>query len=113
MMNLHTEAQEIAREAIEEVGAHDRDAIEQFIWESCNGHQISIMYHSGIAFCAEQDTSKGEDFIVSAYGSIAQGGDCFGAIACKIAFYTLFVATMEALDQILEEKAASFMENEQ
>ena len=100
-MHLYTEAQAIAIEAWEESGGDYHDALD-FIHQSCDGHEVSIYYHKAIQFCADQDTSDGEQWLED-IGGIAQEGDCFGQIACRIAFATLYCAATEALNEIQEE----------
>ena len=101
MMNLYTEAKEIALEAWNESG-FDIDTARDFIHESCDGHEIAIYYGKGIQFCADQDTSDGEQWLEDC-GGLVQSGDTFGSIACRIAFATLLVATQEALQEIADE----------
>jgi len=100
-MHLYTEAQSIAREAWAE-SACDYDTALDFIHQSCDGHEVSIYYHKAIKFCSEQDTSEGEDCLEE-IGGIAHEGDSFGAIACRIAFATLYCAACEALNDVQEE----------
>lgn len=102
-MNLYKEAQEIAREALTE-SAGDFDAARDFIHESCDGHAVSIYYGQAIEFCATHDTSDGEAWLEDC-GGIAQKGDTFGAIACRIAFATLLCACHEALNELESEEA--------
>ena len=100
-MNLYTEARAIAEEAWEESGGVYDEAME-FIFQSCDGHEVSIYYHKGRKFCAEQDTSDGEQWLED-IGGIFRDGDTFGATACRIAFATLYCAACEALNDIQEE----------
>lgn len=100
-MHLYNEAQSIALEAWEESGGEYDEAMD-FIHQSCDGHEVSIYYHKGIKFCAEQDTSAGEQWLEDIDG-ITQEGDRFGAIACRIAFATLYCASCEALNDLLQE----------
>lgn len=86
-MHLYTEAKHIVTEALEQAGG-DFDAARDHLHESCDGHEVAIYYHKAITFCAEQDTSDGEEWLDD-IGGIAQPGDTFGAIACRIAFATL------------------------
>jgi len=99
-MHLYTEAREIAQEAIEQVG-RDREECDDFIRQTCDYHEVVIYYHKAIQFCAEQNTSDGEEWLED-IGGIAQPGDSFGQIACRIAFATLYCAAVEALDELLE-----------
>ena len=101
MMHLYTEAKKIAIEAWNESN-FDLDTAMEFVHESCDGHEITIYYHKGIQFCADHDTSDGEDWLEDC-DSLVRPGDMFGDIACRIAFATLFVATQEALQEIADE----------
>ncbi len=104
-MHLYTEAKAIALEAWNESG-FDIDTATDFIHESCDGHEISIYFYKGIRFCADQDTSDGEQWLEDC-GGIAQDGDTFGDIACRIAFATLLVAAQEALQEIADQHEES------
>lgn len=100
-MHLYTEARAIAQEAIEQVGTDFVDS-QEFIWQSCEGHEIAIYYGKAIDFCATHDTDAGEQWLEDC-GGIAQPGDSFGNIACRIAFATLLCACEEALFELLGE----------
>jgi hypothetical protein len=100
-MNLYNEAREIAAEALRE-SEGDFDAARDFIRETCDGHQVAIYHHKGIQFCADHDTSDGEQWLEDC-GGIAQPGDTFGQIACRIAFATLLVASESALSELEDE----------
>jgi hypothetical protein len=97
-MNLYKEAHAIAMEAWEETGK-DMDDAQDFIHQSCDYHEVAIYYHKAIQFCADQDTSDGEQWLEDC-GGIAQDGDSFGQIACRIASATLYCKAMECLDEI-------------
>ena len=101
MMHLYKEAKAIVSEAIEQVGT-DREELQQFIHESCDGHEIVIYYHKAIEFCATQDTDDGEQWLEDC-GSLVQAEDTFGCIACRIAFATLYCACERVLDETLDE----------
>ena len=101
MMHLYTEAKSIAQEAWNESNG-DFDLAQEYLHESCDGHEVSIYYHKAIQFCSEQDTSEGEEWLEDC-GGIVQPGDTFGSIACRIAFATLYAASQEALNEIQEE----------
>lgn len=100
-MNLHNEARAIAKEAWEKSGGDYDDALD-FIHQDCNGHEVSIYYGMGIQFCADQDTSDGEQWLEDIGGS-HRAGDSFGQITCRIAFATLYCAACEALNDIQGE----------
>jgi hypothetical protein len=101
-MNLYTEAKCIAEEALAEAGG-DEERAQEIIHETCDGHRVSISYHEGIKFCVDQNTSDGEDYLEDC-GGIAQPGDSFGAIACRVAYATLYCAAFERLGGLLEQK---------
>ena len=107
MMDLYKEARDLALEAFAEAEG-DVDAARDYLHQSCDGHEVAIYYHKAIQFCADQDTSAGEDWLEDC-GGIAQPGDSFGRIACRIAFATLLCAAEEALQDIAEEAAESVM----
>jgi len=86
-MHLYTEAKHIVTEAIEHAeGCFD--TAHDYLAESCDGHAVAIYYHKAIRFCAGNDTSAGEQWLEDT-GGIAQDGDSFGQIACRISFATL------------------------
>jgi len=102
-MNLYKEAQEIATEALRESNG-DYEAARDFIHQTCDGHAVSIYYGRAIELCATHDTSEGERWLEDC-GGIAQEGDTFGAIACRIAFATLLCAAEQALAELEPEDA--------
>ena len=99
--NLYKEAAALAREAWDEA-AGDEDAARDFLHQSCDGHELAIYYGKAIDFCATQDTSEGEDYLEEC-GGLVQAGDTFGAIACRIAFATLYIACLAALEDVIAE----------
>ena len=103
-MNLYTEAKAIARDALAEAREYGVDASD-YVFQTCDGHECAIYYHKAIQFCADHDTSDGEDWLEDC-GGIAQPGDSFGQIACRIAFATLYCAAMEALAELESESDA-------
>lgn len=100
-MNLYKEAEAIAKEAWEE-SEFDKEAAQDFIHESCDGHEVSIYYGKAINLCANVDTSDGESYLEDC-GGIAQEGDSFGQIACRIAYATLLQESMFRLEEIIAE----------
>jgi hypothetical protein len=103
-MHLYTEARAIAQQALTESNG-DFDAARDYIHQTCDGHEVAVYYHKAIAFCAEQDINAGEQWLEDC-GGIAQPGDSFGAIACRIAFATLLCAAEEALSDLESESDA-------
>lgn len=100
-MNLYQEAKLIAQDAIEESREYGGDASD-YIWQSCDSHELAIYYGKAIQFCAEHDTSAGEQWLED-IDSLCKAGDSFGQIACRIAFATLYCAAMEALSELESE----------
>jgi hypothetical protein len=115
MTNAYTEAREIAAEAIQEAinqGATDplgiEEAAREFAWQSCDSHEVVIYYHKAIQFCADNDTSMGEQWLNDCSCGITQADDTFGQIACRIAFATLLSLAEEYITEIcadMEEAA--------
>jgi hypothetical protein len=99
-MNLHKEAHALALEAFEESRTYGGDAGD-LLHQLCDGHEVAVYYHKAIKFCADHDTSAGEAWLEDC-GGIAQPGDTFGAIACRIAFATLLCAAEEALQELVD-----------
>lgn len=102
-MNLYTEAKDIAQEALEQANGCYETA-QDMLHQICDGHEVAIYYHKAIQFCAEQNTSDGEDWLEDC-GGICQEGDSFGTIACRIAFATLYVRSQDALHEMEQEGA--------
>ena len=102
-MNLYKEARAIAKDAWEE-SQGDFDTAQEYVWQSCDGHEVSIYYSKAIDFCATQDTDEGEQWLEDC-GGVAQPGDSFGNIACRIAYATLLCAAMECLGEIEEQES--------
>lgn len=101
-MNIYTEAKAIAQEALEQT-QYSRDDAEDFINETCDGHEVVIYYHKAIEFCAMHNTDDGEQWLEDC-GGIAHKGDSFGMIACRIAYATLLMASLGAMEKMLEER---------
>ena len=104
-MHLYSEAKAIAQEAWKE-SEFDQDDAQEFVHQTCDGHEVSIYYYKAIQFCADCDTSDGEEYLEDC-GGIAQDGDTFGQIACRIAFATLLCASMSCLEEIIAEHEES------
>ena len=104
-MHLYTQARAIAVEALTET-KFDRDAALDFIHQSCDAHEVVIYYGKAIQFCADNDTSAGEAFLEEC-GGIAQPGDTFGAIACRVAYATLCDAATACMEEFLAKYGAA------
>lgn len=98
MLNLNNEATAIAKEALAECDGRFDEA-RDYILQTCDSHEVTIYYHKAIQFCADQNTDEGEQWLEDC-GGIAQPGDSFGAIACRIAFATLLCAAESALSEL-------------
>ena len=104
-MDLYKEAQDIAREALENAeGCFD--TAYDYLHETVDGHGVAIYYGQAIQFCSENDTSDGEQYLEDC-GGIAQEGDSFGQIACRVAYATLLCCAQEALQEFQEEMEAA------
>jgi hypothetical protein len=101
MFNLYKESREIAQEAWGESNG-DIDDAQDFIHQICDTHEFAIYFYKAIQFCVDCDTSVGESYLEDC-GGIAQDGDSFGQIVCRIAFATLLCASQSALYEIQEE----------
>jgi hypothetical protein len=99
--SLYVESKQIAQEAWQECKGDVEDA-RIYVSESCDSHEVAIYTYKALMFCANNDTSAGESFLEDC-GGIVQNGDNFGAIACRIAYATLYVAAMAELDEIEKE----------
>jgi hypothetical protein len=95
--NLYTESLEIAKQALEGSQGDFSDA-QDLLHELC-ARWVSIYYGKAIQFCTDVDTSEGEAYLEGC-GGIAQEGDSFGMIACRIAFATLYCAAQERLNEL-------------
>jgi hypothetical protein len=103
-MNLHTYTRDLATEAFTEC-EHDRDEAMDYLHQSCDGLDLVIYHHKAISFCAEHDTSDGEEWLKDC-GGIAQPGDTFGQIAGRITFATILVKAQAALEEIASEASS-------
>lgn len=96
--DLTKEAESLAKEIWEECEG-DIDTAQDLAHEYADGHEITIYYGKAIHVCAVVDTSEGEEFLEDC-GGIAQPGDSFGNIACRIAFAELYCRIQMALYEI-------------
>lgn len=110
----YDEAHAIAKEIIDEILSETPDCstdditdiAEPYASERCDSHPVSIYYGRAIDFCATNDTSEGEQFLEDT-GGISQTGDTFGAIACRVAFATLYCETINQINQMVSELEAA------
>ena len=98
---LTKEAESLAQ-AIWEESQGDEDVARDLAHSYADGHEIAIYYHKAISLCAECNTHDGESWLEDC-GGIAQPGDTFGAIACRIAFAELYCRIGAALETLIEE----------
>lgn len=104
-MDLYREAQDNAREALR-VAEGDFDIAYDYLHETVGNHGVAIYYGQAIQFCSEHDTSDGEQYLEDC-GGIAQEGDSFGMIACRVAYATLLCRSQDALREFQEEMEAA------
>lgn len=95
---FYLEAMNLAREALDNTDSEDE--AREYLHESCDGHAWSIYYGSAIQLCSIIDTSDGEAWLEDC-GGIAQHGDSFGNIACRIAFATLLCEAQNQMEVLL------------
>ena len=103
-MNLYKEARAIAEDAWKE-SQGDFDTAQEYVMQSCDGHEVSTYYHSAIKACTDWDTGDGEEWLEGCGGGIAQPGDSFHQIACRVAYATLLCAAMECLSELEEQES--------
>lgn len=95
---LQQEAKLLAQECFDEGDTHGEDPNE-YLWQTCDGHEWSIYTYKALMLCANCDTSEGEDFLEGCgnqYNSLAEH-------ASAVAFATLYCAAMDALATIEQE----------
>jgi hypothetical protein len=98
---FYAEALRIAREALDNTDSEDE--AREYLHQSCDGHAWAIYYGSAIQLCSILDTSDGEAWLEDC-GGIAQPGDTFGNIACRIAFATLLCEAEDKLRKLIYER---------
>jgi hypothetical protein len=98
---FYAEALRIAREALD--NTDNEDEAREYLHQTCDGHAWSIYYGSAIQLCSILDTSEGEAWLEDC-GGIAQPGDSFGNIACRIAFATLLCEAEDKLRKLIYER---------
>lgn len=97
-------AMDLAREALDNTDSEDE--AREYLHESCDAHEWTIYYGAAIHLCSIVDTSDGEAWLEDC-GGIAQPGDSFGNIACRIAFATLLCEAQNKLDVLVREREAA------
>lgn len=95
---LQQEAKRLAQECFNEGDEGGNDPNE-YLWQTCDGHEWSIYTYKALLLCAECDTSEGEDYLEGLdmqHNSLAEH-------ACAVAFATLYCAAMDELADIEDE----------
>ena len=100
--DLTKEAESLAKEIWRECEG-DADTAQELAHSYADGHEIAIYYGKAIHVCSVVDTDTGESFLEDC-GGIAQPGDTFGNIACRIAFAELYCRIQSALYDIEKEQ---------
>ena len=98
---FYLEAMNIAREALD--NTESEDEARDYLHESCDGHAWTIYYGSAIQLCSIVDTTDGEAWLEDC-GGIAQPGDTFGNVACRVAFATLLCEAQNQLEVLILER---------
>lgn len=100
------ESSTIASKAITEAKARGatspaeiEEAARKIAFQACSGHEVAIYYDKAIQFCAENDTSAGEQWLGA--GPLDEY-ETFKTITCSVAFKTLLVHTQEIIHDICE-----------
>tara|TARA_R110000823_G_C15721865_1_gene478757 strand:- start:204 stop:530 length:327 start_codon:yes stop_codon:yes gene_type:complete len=97
---LQQEAKRLAQECLDE---HDTlDSLlepSELLWNKCLGHEWSIYTYKALLLCAECDTSEGEDYLEG----LDMQHDSFSDHAFDVAFYTLYCAALNALEELQQE----------
>lgn len=101
---LQQEAKRLAQECFDAGDTYGEDPNE-YLWQSCEGHEWVIYTYKALLLCAECDTSEGEIFV-----NDFKAGSCepdkqltLAEHACAVAFGTLYLAAMDALTEIEDE----------
>ena len=95
---LQQEAKRLAQECFNEGDEGGNDPNE-YLWQTCDGHEWAIYTYKALLLCAECDTSEGEDYLEGLdmqHNSLAEH-------ACAVAFATLYCAAMDELADIEDE----------
>lgn len=98
---FYAEAMDLAREALD--NTESEDEARDYLHESCDSHAWTIYYGAAIQLCSIVDTTDGEAWLEDC-GGIAQPGDTFGNIACRIAFATLLCEAQDKLEVLIRER---------
>ena len=98
---LTKEAESLAREIWAE-SQGDENTARDLVHEYADGHEVAIYYGKAIELCSTCNTNEGEQWLDD-IGGIAQPGDSFGNIACRIAFAELYCRIGAALESVIEE----------
>lgn len=101
---LRQEAESLAKEIL--ASYPDADEARDEVHMTCDGHAWAIYTHKALMLCAHCDTSEGERWLEDC-DSLSVKGDTFASIACRIAFATLYCATSEALESLIEEREST------
>ena len=97
---LQQEAKRLAQECFDEGDTHGEDPNE-YLWQTCDGHEWVIYTYKAMLLCAECDTNDGEDYL----DDIGfEQFESFANHATQLAFSTLYCAAMDALAELEQEQ---------
>ena len=110
MTSKYHEARTIAKEIIDKILSETPDCdtgklskkSRDFAHERCKRHAVSVYYGHAIDFCANNDTSEGEQFLEEC-GGIAQAGDAFSSIVCRVAEAALYCETIKQMNRMVNQ----------
>lgn len=101
---LRQEAESLAQEIL--ASYPDADEARDAVHMTCDGHAWVIYTHKALMLCAHCDTSDGEQWLEDC-DSLSVKGDTLSQIACRIAFATLYCATSEALETLIDGRESA------
>lgn len=99
---LEQEAIGIARDALNECDPDDDEALDEYIFQTCDGHEWVIYNYKSLKLCCECNTDDGEQWLEDI--GLEPTTNIF-ELANKIAFATLYQKSLNALAEIKEEVA--------
>lgn len=101
---LRQEAKRLAQECFdnEDEGGNDPN---DYLWQTCDGHEWVIYTYKALLLCAECDTSEGEAYLEG----LDLQHDNLGSYASAVAFATLYCAAMDELEGLHEKACIALM----
>lgn len=98
---LNKEAKALAQEAWEE-SEGDMEEAQDYLHQSCDGHEAVIYTYRAWQLCANVDTSEAEQWLDDIGGAWIEG-DTVDSFMSRMAFAVLYCAALEELHELEEE----------